>query len=275
MGYYVNPSAESFAAIARSKSGFYQYCKSNIKQKKIQEVSIKTAFTFLAEGKHIVSFVGAGGKSSLIDAIAKWSSSQGKKVLVTTTTHIFRPQDEFLAMNEKQLQEIWAAGHWAVIGATEEKDPQKLKMPEIDWMRQAMELSDLVLIEADGSKRLPCKVPADHEPVLLPESDIVVAVLGLSALGRSLKECCFRLEKAKKLLSADENHLLTEKDMAAILLSDQGLRKDVGDRRYIAVLNQCDDSIVRKSAEQVGEMLINSTGQNSETIEKIVFAKLQ
>ena len=79
-------------------SRFYQYCKSNIKQKKIQEVSIKTAFTFLAEGKHIVSFVGAGGKSSLIDATAKWSSSQGKKVLVTTTTHIFRPQDEFLAM---------------------------------------------------------------------------------------------------------------------------------------------------------------------------------
>ena len=69
--------------------------------------------------------------------------------------------------------------------------------------------------------------------------------------------------------------LLTEKDMAAILLSDQGLRKDVGDRRYIAVLNQCDDSTVRKSAEQIGEMLINSTRQNSETIEEIVFAKLQ
>ena len=256
-------------------SRFYQYCKSNIKQKKIQEVSIKTAFAFLAEGKHIVSFVGAGGKSSLIDAIAKWSSNQGKKVLVTTTTHIFRPQDEFLADNKKQLNEIWKMGHWAVIGATEEKDQQKLKMPDIDWMRQAMELSDLVLIEADGSKRLPCKVPADHEPVLLPESDIVVAVLGLSALGRSLKECCFRLEKAKKLLSADENHLLTEKDMAAILLSTQGLRKDVGDRRYIAVLNQCDDRIVRESAEQVRKMLINSTGQNSETIEKIVFAKLQ
>ena len=99
--------------------------------------------------------------------------------------------------------------------------------------------------------------------------------MGVVALGRSLKECCFRLEKAKKLLSADENHLLTEKDMAAILLSDQGLRKDVGDKRYIAFLNQCDDSTVRKSAEQIGEMLINSTGQNSETIEEIVFAKLQ
>ena len=63
--------------------------------------------------------------------------------------------------------------------------------------------------------------------------------------------------------------------MASILLSDQGLRKDVGDRRYIAVLNQCDDSTVRKSAEQVGEMLINSTGQNSETIEKIIWQTIQ
>ena len=63
--------------------------------------------------------------------------------------------------------------------------------------------------------------------------------------------------------------------MAAILLSDQGLRIDVGDRRYMAVLNKSDDSIVRDSAEQIGEMIINSTRQNSETIEKIVFAKLQ
>ena len=85
----------------------------------------------------------------------------------------------------------------------------------------------------------------------------------------------FSTGKAKKLLSADENHLLTEKDMAAILLSDQGLRKDVGDKRYIAFLNQCDDSIVLESAEQIGEMLINSTRQNSDKIEKIVFAKLQ
>lgn len=280
---------------------FYQYCElyheSNTKQEKneavqeqkettlekSEEVSIETAFSFLTEGKRIISFVGAGGKSSLIDAIAKWGSNQGKKVLVTTTTHIFKPQSEILATSEKQLQKIWEAGHWAVIGAIEEKKPQKLKMPDSDWMKQAMELADLVLIEADGSKRLPCKVPADHEPVLLPESDIVVAVLGLSALRHSLKECCFRTEQAKRLLSEDENHLLTEEDMAIILLSEQGLRKDVKDRRYIAVLNQCDDDTVRKRAEKIGKMLVDHTGQNKknqdkkniERIEKVVFTKLQ
>lgn len=238
-------------------------------RKKSKKVSIETAFPFLAEGKHIVSFVGAGGKSSLIDAIAKWGSSQRKKVLVTTTTHIFRPPSEILATNEKQLQEIWETGHWVVIGAIEEKQPQKLKMPDNDWMRQAMELADLVLIEADGSKRMPCKVPADHEPVLLPESDIVVAVLGLSALHHPLKECCFRTEQAKQLLSEDENHLLTEEDMATILRSDQGLRKGVGDRRYIAVLNQCDNEKVRKSAEQIAKIVV------SYNINNIVVTKLQ
>ena len=248
---------------------FYQYCKSNAKQEKSKEVSIETAFPFLTKGKHIISFVGAGGKSSLIDAIAKWGSNRGKKVLVTTTTHIFRPPLEILATNEKQLQEIWKRGYWAVIGATEEKQPQKLKMPDSDWMRQAMELVDLVLIEADGSKRMPCKVPAGHEPVLLPESDIVVAVLGLSALRHSLKECCFRTEQAKKLLSEDENHLLTEEDMAKILLSDRGLRKAVGDRRYIVILNQCDNEKVQKSAEQIAETLSNNN------IDSIVLTKLQ
>ena len=89
-------------------SKFYQYCqlnamqeKSKVGQEKSKNVSIETAFSFLTEGKHIISFVGAGGKSSLIDATAKWSSSQGKKVLVTTTTHIFRPQDEFLKRSAK------------------------------------------------------------------------------------------------------------------------------------------------------------------------------
>ena len=256
-------------------SKFYQHCKSNAKQEKSEEVSLETAFPFLTEGKHIISFVGAGGKSSLIDAIAKWGSNQGKKVLVTTTTHIFRPQSESLATNEKQLQEIWKTGKWAIIGVTEEKQPQKLKMPDRDWMRQAMEFADFVLIEADGSKRLPCKVPADHEPVLLPESDIVVAVLGLSALNHPLKECCFRIEQAKKLLSEDENHLLTEEDMAMILLSKHGLRKDVGERRYIAVLNQCDDDNARKRAEQIGIILEKQIGQGKEILEKVVAAQLK
>ena len=36
-------------------------------------------------------------------------------------------------------------------------------------------MADIVLIEADGAKRNPCKVPASHEPVIVAASDIVIS----------------------------------------------------------------------------------------------------
>lgn len=231
---------------------FYKY---NPDKKQSEKVESQLFFSMLGKDRHSISFVGAGGKSSLIEAMAAWGTKQGKKVLVTTTTHIFRPEPEKLAQTADDLECIWSAGDWAVIGDVEAKQPQKLKMPDPDWMRQAMALADLVLIEADGSKRLPCKVPAAHEPVILPETELVVAVLGLSALGRPLKECCFRLEEAEKLLKVDEDHLLSCEDMAKILVSERGLRKGVGGRKYLAVLNQCDDDKRRVAGERIGEVL--------------------
>ena len=233
---------------------YYRYKKKE-KRSQSEEITSDHLFSTLTKDRHCFSFVGAGGKSSLIEAMAAWGTKQGKKVLVTTTTHIFRPEPEKLARTPGDLERIWGTGDWAVVGNVEMKQPQKLKMPDPDWMRQAMALADLVLIEADGSKRLPCKAPAAHEPVILPETEIVIAVLGLSALEQPLKECCFRLEEAEKLLEADADHLLSCEDMAKILASEEGLRKGVGGRKYVAVLNQCDDDTRREDGERIGEML--------------------
>ena len=147
---------------------YYRYKKEE-KRNQSEEITSNHLFSLLTKDRHVLSFVGAGGKSSLIEAMAVWETRQGKKVLVTTTTHIFQPEPEKLAWTPRDLERIWGAGEWAVVGDVEMKQTQKLKIPDYDWMRQAMALADLVLIEADGSKRLPCKVPATHEPVILPE----------------------------------------------------------------------------------------------------------
>ena len=78
----------------------------------------------------------------------------------------------------------------------------KLASFQKEFLEEVSREPVLLLLEADGAKRMPCKVPAAHEPVLLPESDIVLAVAGLSALGRPLREVCFRLEQACALLGA-------------------------------------------------------------------------
>lgn len=195
-------------------------------------------FPFLAEKGHVVSLVGGGGKTTLLYAMAAHCASQGWKVLVTTTTHILCPADGTLAQTDAQLQALWARGSYAVVGSPAPKG-KLTAPPEADlahWMAQA----DAVFLEADGAKHFPCKAPAEQEPVLLPQSDIVLAVAGLSALGHPLKECCFRLEQACMLLGVPPEACLTPELLAQLLASEQGGRKLVGNRKFNAVLNQAD-----------------------------------
>ena len=155
-------------------------------------------FPFLSEKSHVVSLVGGGGKTTLLYAMASHCAQKGWRVLVSTTTHILRPENWLWAKTDAEIQELWARGSYAVVGSPAPKG-KLTAPPEADlshWMAQA----DAVFLEADGAKHFPCKAPAEQEPVLLPQSDIVLAVAGLSALGHPLKECCFRLEQACMLL---------------------------------------------------------------------------
>ena len=49
----------------------------------------------------------------------------------------------------------------------------------------------IVLVEADGAKELPCKVPEEWEPVIPKQTTQVVAVYGLDAIGKHLQKLVF------------------------------------------------------------------------------------
>lgn len=207
---------------------------------------------FLKEKGHIISLVGGGGKTTLLYAMARCCAAQGRRVLVTTTTHIQCPAVCYVP-DEAARDALWATGHYAVAGTPAEHG--KLTIPPsqqlADWMAQA----DTVFIEADGAKHYPCKAPAAHEPVILPECDIVLAVAGLSALGKPLKEVCFRLAETCDLLNASPNDCLTMEFLAKLLSSERGGRKSVGMRRFCVVLNQADDPDLRRTGEKIREIL--------------------
>ena len=211
----------------------------------------ETDLPFLAEQGHIVSLVGGGGKTTLLYAMARHCAAKGWKVLVSTTTHIQCPERNW-ARTEARREALWAAGQFAVAGAPAEGG--KLTRPPAlqEWMAQA----DAVFLEADGAKRLPCKAPAAHEPVLLPESDLVLAVAGLSAVGRPLREVCFRPENACALLGVGPKMPLTP----ALLASDAGGRKNVGARRFAAVLNQADTPERQAAGKTTQEILQTQYG---------------
>ena len=212
-------------------------------------------FPFLAERGHVVSLVGGGGKTTLLYAMARHCAAKGWRVLVSTTTHIQCPERSW-ARTEAQREALWAAGQFAVAGAPAEGG-KLTRLPALEeWMAQA----DAVFLEADGAKRLPCKAPAAHEPVLLPESDWVLAVAGLSAVGRPLGEVCFRLENACALLGVGPEMPLTPALLAKLLASDGGGRKNVGARRFAAVLNQADTPERQAAGKTTQEILQTQYG---------------
>ena len=195
--------------------------------------------------RHVICLVGGGGKTTLMYELAAAFATQGRRVLVCTSTHIQQPQAAVWAKSVQEAHVLWRAGSYAVIG---EADAQtgKLIAPSKKLYAVLAQESEIVLCEADGAKHLPCKLPAAHEPVLLTDCDIVLAVAGMDALGKTLAEACFRPQLAEKLFAKQLCDVIDEQLLAQVLLSPQGERKNVGARAFYIVLNKCDVADIKK-----------------------------
>lgn len=204
-------------------------------------------FDFVNDGeKHTICLVGGGGKTTVMYELSAAWADCGRRVLVLTSTHILRPVAGSFAADVPAVQNLWQQRRYAVIG-TPELATGKLTAP-LQSVYEALKLqADVILCEADGSRHHPCKVPAEHEPVLLPDSDIVLAVAGMDALGHSLAQACQRPQPAAALLGCSLDSVIDAQMLVALLLSEQGSHKNVGTRTYYIVLNKCD---LIKAAQQ-------------------------
>lgn len=220
----------------------------------------------------IICLTGAGGKTSIMYELARDGVRAGLKVLVMTTTHIWKPAYGMGRWNEEKLgmPVVWARDEaeidWAqecvyVLGDEDEKDNRKLVEKADTDYSHLKDIADLILIEADGAKGYPLKVPRESEPVIVPECDLVLGVIGLSALGKNVSEACFRAELLQDSfalntdINPDETETITPELIANIIVSEYGLAKGTNGRRYIVVLNQADtDEQLRKVSDIVREM---------------------
>ena len=126
-----------------------------------------------------------------------------------------------------------------------------------------------ILVEADGAKRLPLKVPAEHEPVIPSQTGHVVSVYGLDAIGRTLESTCFRWERAAQILEKGGEEFVTAKDIAILASSHKAGRKGCPPyAQYTVVLNKADSASKREAALEVCREL------NVRGVENIVVTSL-
>lgn len=219
----------------------------------------------------IITFIGGGGKTSLMNTLGKEFASHGYPTLLITTTHIMKPDflsDESYIENEDlgQLANIFTnlkknTLPLAALGIPEKvvNSTVKWRSPSSDFCKKIAEFSKKfstknpykflkILCEGDGSKRLPIKLPKDGEPVFFPKTDTVIGVIGLSCLGKPIKETLFRYELLPNLTSLD-NYFIKSLQSADIVttdflyrlcLSEKGLRKNITSQKFCIIFNQAD-----------------------------------
>lgn len=153
----------------------------------------------------IRAVVGSGGKTSWIKEQAKQYQAQGKKVFVTTSTHMKKEKDTLVDQETACILASLEKNHYAMAGSDAD---DKIKMLDPKQYQMVCQAADEVLIEADGSHQLPLKFPNENEPVIFDNVEEIIVVTSLLAIGKKVKEVTHRYSLIPSFLFKDEEQIV-------------------------------------------------------------------
>jgi probable selenium-dependent hydroxylase accessory protein YqeC len=195
--------------------------------------------------KDVVAFVGAGGKSSAIQVVADELAEAGMTFLTAPTTKMLVSETKKLGtlitsenpgeLRSKAEQTLSDGASGVVVGSgLLSKNRVGGVRPET--IPSLAPLADVVLVEADGSRRRPIKGTADHEPALPDAVTLVVAVGNIRAFGAPLvEEYVHRPELFSKLTGIGAGQSITARAFARAL-AQGSLGKTPEDARTAALI---------------------------------------
>ena len=198
----------------------------------------------LAVRPGVTAIIGSGGKTTMLYTLARELSRRGH-VLCCTTTHILPPAHLPVLVNPtaEQLRQA-ADGPCLCAGCTAGEG--KLG-PLSQTMEDLAALWDYVLVEADGSRGLPLKAHAPHEPVIPACAGQTILVVGADGLGRPVQESVHRPEIFCRLARCGMDDPAEPGRVAAVLRAE-----NLGDKVF---LNQADLPGQRAAALELAKQL--------------------
>jgi probable selenium-dependent hydroxylase accessory protein YqeC len=215
----------------------------------------------------VVAFVGAGGKTTAIFTLARELAAQGKKTLVTTTTHIWRPplrESPSLLLEahlDRMLEAVREAlSKFAIVTAAYSEEAGKLQGIDPLWVAALLEVEgvDNILVEADGAAGRSLKAPLPHEPVIPRSATVVVPVVGVDALGKPLtEEWVHRPRQVAELTGLESGAALTSRAVADVLLHPEGSTRGAPPQaRRIPLINKADGPSELSLAQELARELL-------------------
>ncbi|MBW1797851.1 MAG: putative selenium-dependent hydroxylase accessory protein YqeC [Deltaproteobacteria bacterium] len=228
--------------------------------------------------REYVALVGGGGKTTLMSALADELRLKGKSLITSTTTKVWNwevrnwPNVLFDPSDPASHEELKAAlkkhGHAFVGRRVLESGKVEGISPGLAGFLYRETDIDYLILEADGAAGRPVKAPADHEPVIPSSATVVVAIMGLEAMGKPLKkEFVFRPEQFSKVTGLNHGERITPGALARIFQSPEGLFKGAPvSAKRIAFLNKLDLVADDQVARDLAALLVRGPQQPVELV---------
>ena len=216
-----------------------------------------------------VALVGGGGKSTALFQLARELVEETGSALVTATTHLAPEQaqgaDRHIILDTPEAAltclEGDLPGGITLFTGPPERDAVSglerlsgLKPALIQRMAVCAQGRGLrLLVEADGSRRLPLKAPAEHEPAIPTCAGVVVVCAGLLGIGRRLEaSAVHRPERFAALSGLHLGAPVTADALRKVLVHPQGgLKGILHGRQALLLLNQADTPGLEAAADAI------------------------
>jgi probable selenium-dependent hydroxylase accessory protein YqeC len=218
--------------------------------------------------KELVAVVGGGGKSTFCLALSEALRHNGARVISSTTTKV--RQNEALAYPRLVITPDDAPNLESILRGLDETGllfvgRAFLENGKVEGISSAlsnylfgMPAVDYVITEADGAAGRPLKAPGENEPVVPESVTSVIALMGLSALGKAFgPDLVFRKDYFEALTGLLEGGKLDAEVLTKAFDEKMGLFKNAPvSARRIVFLNQSDVLTNDREALELARQLL-------------------
>ena len=146
-------------------------------------------------GRGFISVTGGGGKTTFLVSFSSFLKNRGYSVLMTTSTKLASPYSfdykaDHVFLSPDILSYWPGKGESVFYGEYNDRLGKTVAPPE-SIVSLLYERYDVVIVESDGSRRLPLKIHTERDPVIWPPTTSVVSIAGLWAYGKRVEDTVF------------------------------------------------------------------------------------
>lgn len=238
---------------------------------------VRSVFEALGlSGRELVALVGGGGKTRLMRSLFLEARKAGLRGAATTTTRVAEREAAEIGKihlwahrqtgvgkpGPMNIDGLFIAGAETGYGKIEGISPETADLLFSDFP------VDCLIVEADGAAGRPLKAPADHEPVIPSSATVVVAVMGLEAVGRPLTGgSAFRMDRIRSVTGLEPGDTITPEAIVPLFLSGSGLFRGCPDgARRVVLLNKADISDDPAGAVRLADGILSGAGSRVERV---------